>query len=247
MANRTRPARAPLMLGLAALALLQVGAFAPSLLAAQTPTQTPADAPAVGDPVNKEWVLHALRDGRVGEAEIIRQVEARGSSFYPTAEEGRELGAAGATGRLIEAVRKNYAPGIQSGAGSGGTGFGPGRGHNTGGHARKGGGTRAGGGVDYTRPFRQNEVTLRAAITFKPEPGYTEVARKNNVTGVVRLRAVLNLSGEVTDIYVIKGLPDGLSERCVAAAKRIKFTPAQKDGRKVSQYVVLEYNFGFGY
>ena len=28
-----------------------------------------------------------------------------------------------------------------------------------------------------------------------------------------------------------------------AAAKAIKFTPAQKDGRPVSQYVVFEYNF----
>ena len=29
----------------------------------------------------------------------------------------------------------------------------------------------------------------------------------------------------------------------VAAAAQIRFEPAQKDGRAVSQYVVLEYNF----
>jgi len=71
----------------------------------------------------------------------------------------------------------------------------------------------------------------------------TEKARKNNVSGVVRLRAVLNFSGEVTDISVIKGLRDGFTEEAAAAARRIKFTPAEKDGRKVSQYVVLEYKF----
>ncbi|HEX8284775.1 MAG TPA: energy transducer TonB [Pyrinomonadaceae bacterium] len=139
--------------------------------------------------------------------------------------------------------------GSGGGMGSGdGTGLGPGRGYNTGGgDAREGGGGPGGGGggggVDYNRPFRQNEVTRKALITFKPEPGFTEEARKNNVTGVVRLRAVLSASGSVTNIQTVKGLPDGLTEKAISAARQIRFTPAEKDGRTVSQYVVLEYNF----
>jgi TonB family protein len=129
-----------------------------------------------------------------------------------------------------------------------GTGLGPGRGGNVGGGDRHDGGGGpggggGGGGVDYTRPFKQNEVTRKALITFKPEPGFTEDARKNNVTGVVRLRAILHASGGVTGISVVKGLPDGLTEKAIAAARQIKFTPAEKDGHSVSQYVVLEYNF----
>ena len=69
------------------------------------------------------------------------------------------------------------------------------------------------------------------------------LARKNNVTGVVRLRAILSASGAVTNITTVKSLPDGLTEKAIAAARQIKFRPAQKDGRTVSQYVVLEYNF----
>jgi len=92
-------------------------------------------------------------------------------------------------------------------------------------------------------PFRQAEVTRKAVITFKPQPGFTEEARLNGVDGVVRLRAVLSASGEVSRISVLKGLPDGLTERAVAAARQIRFQPAQKDGRAVSQYVILEYNF----
>jgi protein TonB len=88
-----------------------------------------------------------------------------------------------------------------------------------------------------------NEVTVRAVITSKPEPGFTEEARKENVTGIVRLRAVLSASGDVTNISVVKGLPGGLTERAISAAKQIRFRPAQKDGRTVSQYVTLEYNF----
>src|SRR5215207_9463605 len=139
--------------------------------------------------------------------------------------------------------------GTGGGMGQGeGTGVGPGRGYNTGGgDTREGGGGPGGGGggrdVDYTRPFRQNEVQRKALITFKPEPGFTEEARKNNVTGVVRLRAVLHASGSIQCISVVKGLPDGLTEKAIAAARQIRFTPAEKDGRHVSQYVVLEYNF----
>jgi TonB family protein len=139
--------------------------------------------------------------------------------------------------------------GSGGGVGTGdGTGLGPGRGANTGGGDRRDGGGGpggggGGGGIDYTRPFRQNDVTARAIITYKPEPGFTEEARKNNVTGIVRLRAVLNASGEVSNISIVKGLPDGLTEKAMTAARQIKFRPAQKDGRTVSQYVVLEYNF----
>jgi TonB family protein len=139
--------------------------------------------------------------------------------------------------------------GTGGGVGTGdGTGYGPGRGHNIGdGDPNEGGGGRGGGGeggkVDWTRTFKQTEVTQRAIITSKPEPGFTEDARKNNVTGVVRIRAVLTASGEVTNISVVKGLPDGLTEKAIEAARQIRFRPAQKDGHTVSQYIVLEYNF----
>jgi len=92
-------------------------------------------------------------------------------------------------------------------------------------------------------PFKHSEVTRKAVIAYKPQPGFTEEARKNNVSGVVRLRAVLSSSGRMTNVTVIKGLPDGLTEKAIAAARAIIFLPAQKDGREVSQYVVLEYNF----
>ena len=86
-------------------------------------------------------------------------------------------------------------------------------------------------------------MTRKAVLTYKPEPGFTEGARKFDVNGAVRLRGILSTTGEVTNISVIKGLPHGLTEKAIAAARQVRFTPAQKDGRAVSQYVVLEYNF----
>jgi TonB family protein len=161
-------------------------------------------------------------------------------------------GPIGATG-TVPSSGSGRGGGMGEGSGGGmgggeGTGAGPGRGGNMGGGDRVDGGGGpggggGGGGVDYSRPFKQNEVSRKALITFKPEPGFTEEARKNNVTGVVRLRAILSSSGAVTNITTVKGLPDGLTEKAIAAARQIRFTPAEKDGRAVSQYVVLEYNF----
>ena len=97
--------------------------------------------------------------------------------------------------------------------------------------------------TDYDRIFRRSEVDSPVRIVSRPVPSYTESARKNQVVGVVVLRTVFTSSGSVTNVSVIRGLPDGLSERAIASAKQIKFTPAMKDGRPVSTWVQLEYNF----
>lgn len=47
----------------------------------------------------------------------------------------------------------------------------------------------------------------------------------------------------VSTIQVIAGLSYGLTESAVEAAKKIKFTPATKDGKRVSMWLQLEYNF----
>jgi outer membrane biosynthesis protein TonB len=50
-------------------------------------------------------------------------------------------------------------------------------------------------------------------------------------------------SGKVGDITPLTKLPHGLTQKAVEAAKKITFEPAIKDGRSVSQYVVIGYNF----
>jgi TonB family protein len=94
---------------------------------------------------------------------------------------------------------------------------------------------------DYV--YVPEEVTQKAKILSKPQPKFTEEARKNDADGVVRLRLVLAASAKVTDVSVVEGLPYGLTEKAVRAARKIKFTPATKDGHLVSQYMNAEYNF----
>ena len=90
---------------------------------------------------------------------------------------------------------------------------------------------------------RKLKLARRASIVYKPEPPYTEEARKNRVKGMVRLAVVLHSSGRVTDFRVVKGLPNGLTESAIRIARQMRFFPAEMDGQPVSQWVTLEYNF----
>jgi TonB family protein len=140
--------------------------------------------------------------------------------------------------------------GIGTGEGTGigpgeGNGYGPGRGGNTGGgdFNAGGGGPGGGGGGDYSKIFTGKDVTSKARLLSKPEPQYTEEARKNQITGTVTLKVVFSSNGQVTNIRTVSGLPYGLTERAIAAARQIKFVPATKDGHQVSMWMQLEYNF----
>src|SRR2546428_9703581 len=85
-------------------------------------------------------------------------------------------------------------------------------------------------------------VTRKAMIILKPEPHYTEAARRKQLRGSVILRAVLSASGKVTNIEVTSGLPD-FAGSSIEAAGKIYFIPAMKDGRFVSTAVELQYNY----
>ena len=140
--------------------------------------------------------------------------------------------------------------GIGTGTGGGigpgeGGGLGPGRGGNMGGGDMRagGGGPGGGGGGDYSKIFTGKDVTTKARLISKPEPQYTEDARKNQITGTVVLKVVFGSNGTVSNIRTVSGLPYGLTERAIAAARNIKFVPATKDGHPVSMWMQLEYNF----
>lgn len=140
--------------------------------------------------------------------------------------------------------------GIGTGTGGGigpgeGGGLGPGRGGNMGGGDFRagGGGPGGGGGGGYDGIFTGKDVTTKARLISKPEPQYTEDARKNQITGTVVLKVVFASNGSVQNIRTVSGLPYGLTERAIAAARQIKFVPATKDGHQVSMWMQLEYNF----
>jgi TonB family protein len=144
--------------------------------------------------------------------------------------------------------------GVGTGKGTGigegdGNGFGPGRKNNIGGGDNSRGCCGGGGSnsnqpdADIDRVYRQPEVTTRARLLSKPEPQYTEEARRAQITGTVILSVVFSRTGQVTNIRTIQPLCCGLTEKAIGAARSIRFVPAMRGGQVVSTYMQLEYNF----
>lgn len=80
-------------------------------------------------------------------------------------------------------------------------------------------------------------------IISKPRHYYTEVAKKNNVTGTVKLKVTFLASGQIGAIAVVEGLPDGLTEEAVKAARGIRFSPAVVNGVPRTVAKVVTYTF----
>jgi TonB family protein len=93
------------------------------------------------------------------------------------------------------------------------------------------------------RVYGSKEVSRKVYLISHPEAEYTEEARKNGIEGSVILHVVFRSNGEIGEVAVRKGLPNGLNEKAIEAARTIKFEPALKDGRRVAQRLTLEYVF----
>jgi TonB family protein len=96
---------------------------------------------------------------------------------------------------------------------------------------------------DQAGGLSPKEVDVKAEITDRPNPGYTREARRVGVQGVVILRVLLLADGKLDRVRVVRRLPYGLTENAIRAACEIKFKPAMKAGKEVSQWVQLEYVF----
>ena len=91
--------------------------------------------------------------------------------------------------------------------------------------------------------FIGRQVDGKALLIMKPEPAYTDSARNKKITGTVVLKVIFASNGNVENILTTRALPEGLTERAIEAARKIKFIPAMKDGKFVSMWMQLEYNF----
>jgi hypothetical protein len=101
-------------------------------------------------------------------------------------------------------------------------------------------------GESCERPvYKFDEVSRRAGLGHRPTPNLTPEALANFVRGQVVLTAVFCKSGRVTDIRVIEGLPYGVTEQAIEAARQTQFTLAEKDGQPVSQATKFVFKFGY--
>lgn len=78
---------------------------------------------------------------------------------------------------------------------------------------------------------------------YRIEPEYSEDARRAKHQGMVLLQAIIDRTGRVTGVRVLRSLGLGLDEKAVEAVRRWKFQPARKDGRAIEFLAAIEVNF----
>jgi TonB family protein len=125
--------------------------------------------------------------------------------------------------------------GLRGGVGAnegGGVGVGNGNGLGPGRDGGFGGGVYE-GGIGVTAP----------RAIYKPEPDYSDEARKVGFQGVVVLWAVIGTDGHPAQLGVARSLGMGLDEKALAAVQQWRFEPARKDGRPVAARIYVEVDF----
>ena len=84
---------------------------------------------------------------------------------------------------------------------------------------------------------------IPAEILSKPLPIYTDEARAERIEGEVLLEVVLEATGKLRVLRVVRGLGHGLDDAAVHAAEQIRFKPALKDGQPSDSTAVLHIIF----
>jgi TonB family protein len=95
---------------------------------------------------------------------------------------------------------------------------------------------------DYST-YSKNPTFKWPRILAKPEATYTEEASRHHITGTVLLEVMFAETGQINNIRVLRGLSYGLTERAIAAARQIRFAPAELDGKKVDFPMRIVYTF----
>jgi len=80
-------------------------------------------------------------------------------------------------------------------------------------------------------------------VVYSLQPQYTEVARRARLQGTVIVQAVIDESGRVLDVQVLKRLGMGLDRSAADAVAQWRFTPATLNGRPLKVIYTLTVNF----
>ena len=123
-------------------------------------------------------------------------------------------------------------PGLGTGPGKG---IGPNKGDGVGPSPDKG----TGGGTVY-KPV--GGISQPIAL-YKPEPEYSEEARKARQQGEILIQLVVDEAGRPKNLQVLKGLGLGLDEKAIEAVLKWTFKPAMKDGKPVPVFATVAVTF----
>ena len=99
--------------------------------------------------------------------------------------------------------------------------------------------------VDYNAIFNEFNVDKAAVRTSNKAPKYPLLARRRGISGKVVIDCIVTRDGTIAKFKVVESRPEGLFDKsCLAVLDDIRYRPAQKDGRNVSQRTLLTFEFG---
>jgi protein TonB len=92
---------------------------------------------------------------------------------------------------------------------------------------------------------RLGEGIKAPRLIRETKPKYTPEAMRNKIEGSVGMEAVIERSGRIGEVRVVRSLDAefGLDEEAMRAVRRWQFEPGSKDGRAVPVLVEIEMTF----
>jgi TonB family protein len=174
--------------------------------------------------------------------EGAKLVAARVGSFDLPQGTGQGNGTGGGNGMRGTIASAGFGSGIAS------AGQGDGRSNGRGASVSTG----AFGAQQVAQPVTQRQInsgppTTTVEITYKPNPVYTEEARQLKLEGEVLLEIMFGATGQLHVNRLVRGLGHGLDEAAVAAANKMRFKPALRNGTPVDSTAVVHVVFQLAY
>ena len=90
-------------------------------------------------------------------------------------------------------------------------------------------------------------LTTSVKITYKPNPVHRDEARNLKLDGEVLLEVEFLASGQLHVNRVVRGLGHGLDETAVAAANKMRFKPAMRNGQAMDSTAIVHVVFQLAY
>jgi TonB family protein len=195
--------------------------------------------------------VQKVQTGGFGDPNGLKGTGKQGAKLYAATAGGFDMpvgpgqgnGSGGAKGTKGTVASADFGNGIATGGMGDGRSGGRGTGVQTGGF----GSEQVTHNGPKLQPADQGPPTNPVEITFKPNPVYTDEARGLKLQGEVLLEVMFGANGQLHVNRVVRGLGHGLDEAAVAAANKMRFKPALRNGQVVDSTAVVHVVFQMAY
>ncbi len=171
-----------------------------------------------------------------------RLIAATAGSFDMPVGAGQGNGSGGAKGLKGTVASADFGNGVAT------PGYGDGRGNGRGAVASSGFGQQVvAQNTIHVQREERGPATSTVEITYKPNPIYTDEARNLKLEGEVLLEVEFAANGQLHVNRVVRGLGHGLDEAAVAAANKMRFKPASRDGQAMDSTAIVHVVFQMAY